>query len=154
MACLKLRALEGRSPEYRFRMFSEHLAHPQDSYGEPLSIYGDSNPVGGDGIIMEDVVNVSATTYFRKCQYTISSAIGALTRRYRRNQILKDGSATSVHGARAMACSCYHNQKGRAGQQTINYIGATSRLKPAYRDFNMNLNNKWEFIGKWNPKDG
>ncbi|MBR5102611.1 MAG: TonB-dependent receptor, partial [Muribaculaceae bacterium] len=54
-------------------------------------------------------------------------------------QILKDGSATSIYGAKAMAGVIVVTTKtGRSGHTSINYTGEfTYRLKPMYRDFNI-----------------
>lgn len=54
-------------------------------------------------------------------------------------QILKDGSATSIYGARAMAgVIVVTTKKGTAGQNRINYTGEyTMRLKPSYATFNI-----------------
>ena len=54
-------------------------------------------------------------------------------------QILKDGSATSIYGARAMAgVIVVTTKKGKQGQTRINYTGEyTMRLKPSYSNFNI-----------------
>ena len=54
-------------------------------------------------------------------------------------QILKDGSATSIYGARAMAgVIVVTTKKGKAGTTRINYTGEfTMRLKPSYGQFNI-----------------
>ena len=54
-------------------------------------------------------------------------------------QILKDGSATSIYGARAMAgVIVVTTKKGRAGHSSINYTGEfTMRMKPSYNEFNI-----------------
>ena len=54
-------------------------------------------------------------------------------------QILKDGSATSIYGARAMAgVIVVTTKKGRAGHSRISYTGEyTTRLVPSYRNFNI-----------------
>src|SRR5690606_15387929 len=54
-------------------------------------------------------------------------------------QILKDGSATSIYGARAMAgVVVITTKKGKAGVSRVNYTGEfTSRLIPSYTDFNI-----------------
>ena len=54
-------------------------------------------------------------------------------------QILKDGSATSIYGARAMAgVIVITTKKGKSGSAFVNYTGEyTMRLKPSYNDFNI-----------------
>ena len=54
-------------------------------------------------------------------------------------QILKDGSATSIYGARAMAgVIVVTTKKGKQGQAHINYSGEfTSRLIPSYSNFDI-----------------
>ena len=85
------------------------------------SIYGSSKPLWVvDGVIMEDVTEVNADD--------IESF-----------QILKDGSATSIYGARAMGgVIVVTTKKGKAGTTRINYTGEfTMRLKPDYGNFNI-----------------
>lgn len=70
------------------------------------SIYGSSKPLWVvDGVIMEDVVDVSADQLSSGDASTlISSAIAGLNSDDIESfDILKDGSATSIYGARAMA---------------------------------------------------
>ncbi len=54
-------------------------------------------------------------------------------------QILKDGSATSIYGARAMAgVIVVTTKKGKQGQAHVNYTGEfTTRLIPSYGDFDI-----------------
>ena len=70
------------------------------------SIYGSSKPLWVvDGVIMEDAVEVSADQLSSgDAETLISSAIAGLNADDIESfQILKDGSATSIYGARAMA---------------------------------------------------
>ena len=106
------------------------------------SIYGSSKPLWVvDGVIMEDVVEVSADELSSGDATTlISSAIAGLNSEDIESfQILKDGSATSIYGARAMAgVIVVTTKKGKAGQAKINYTGEyTMRLKPSYSTFNI-----------------
>ena len=69
------------------------------------SIYGSSKPLWVvDGVIMEDAVEVSADQLSSgDAETLISSAIAGLNADDIESfQILKDGSATSIYGARAM----------------------------------------------------
>ncbi len=106
------------------------------------SIYGSSKPLWVvDGVIMEDVVDVSADDLSSGDATTlISSAIAGLNSDdIETFDILKDGSATSIYGARAMAgVIVVTTKKGKAGQSHISYTGEyTSRLKPMYSTFNI-----------------
>lgn len=106
------------------------------------SIYGSSKPLWVvDGVIMEDVVDVSSDQLSSGDDNTlISSAIAGLNSDDIESfEILKDGSATSVYGARAMAgVIVVTTKKGKAGQAKISYTGEyTMRLKPSYSTFNI-----------------
>ncbi|MBO7117185.1 MAG: SusC/RagA family TonB-linked outer membrane protein, partial [Bacteroidales bacterium] len=106
------------------------------------SIYGSSKPLWVvDGVIMQDVVDVSADELSSGDANTlISSAIAGLNSDDIESfDILKDGSATSIYGARAMAgVIVITTKKGRAGQSHISYTGEyTVRLKPMYSTFNI-----------------
>lgn len=106
------------------------------------SIYGSSKPLWVvDGVIMDDVTEVGADELSSGDAVTlISSAIAGLNSDDIESfQILKDGSATSIYGARAMAgVIVVTTKKGKAGKSRISYAGEyTLRLKPSYRDFNI-----------------
>lgn len=106
------------------------------------SIYGSSKPLWVvDGVIMEDVIEVSADQLSSGDANTlISSAIAGLNSDDIESfDILKDGSATSIYGARAMAgVIVVTTKKGRAGSFKLNYTGEfTTRLKPSYSTFNI-----------------
>jgi TonB-linked SusC/RagA family outer membrane protein len=106
------------------------------------SIYGSSKPLWVvDGVIMEDVTEVDADGLSSGDAATlISSAIAGLNADDIESfQILKDGSATSIYGARAMAgVIVVTTKKGKAGATRINYTGEfTMRLKPSYSQFNI-----------------
>ena len=106
------------------------------------SIYGNSKPLWVvDGVIMEDVTDVSADDLSSgDAETLISSAIAGLNSDDIESfDILKDGSATSIYGARAMAgVIVITTKKGKAGQARINYTGEyTMRLKPSYNTFNI-----------------
>ena len=106
------------------------------------SIYGSSKPLWVvDGVIMEDVTEVDADALSSGDAKTlISSAIAGLNSDDIESfQILKDGSATSIYGARAMSgVIVVTTKKGHAGQNHISYTGEyTMRLKPSYSNFNI-----------------
>ena len=106
------------------------------------SIYGSSKPLWVvDGVIMEDAANVGADDLASGNPETlISSAIAGLNADDIESfQILKDGSATSIYGARAMAgVIVVTTKKGKQGQSHISYTGEfTSRLVPSYSNFDI-----------------
>ena len=106
------------------------------------SIYGSSKPLWVvDGVIMEDVVEVDAESLSSGDANTlISSAIAGLNSDDIESfDILKDGSATSIYGARAMAgVIVVTTKKGKTGSSHLTYTGEyTMRLKPNYATFNI-----------------
>lgn len=137
------RALEGRSAGVSVQNVSGTFgSSPKIRVRGATSIYGDSKPLWVvDGVIMEDVVEVSADDLSSgNAETMISSAIAGLNSDDIESfQILKDGSATSIYGARAMAgVIVVTTKKGKAGVSRINYTGEfTMRLKPSYSEFNI-----------------
>lgn len=106
------------------------------------SIYGSSKPLWVvDGVPLEDNVEIDADALSSGDAFTmIASAIAGLNADDIADfQILKDGSATSIYGARAMAgVIVVTTKEGAAGRTTINYKGElTYRLKPSYRNYNI-----------------
>ena len=136
-------ALEGRAAGVSVQNVSGTFgAAPKIRVRGATSIYGSSKPLWVvDGVIMEDIVEVSADDLSSGDANTlISSAIAGLNSDDIESfQILKDGSATSIYGARAMAgVIVVTTKKGKAGQNRINYTGEyTMRLKPSYSTFNI-----------------
>lgn len=137
------RSLEGRAAGVSVQNVSGTFGTaPKINVRGATSIYGSSKPLWVvDGVIMEDVVEVSADELSSgNAETLISSAIAGLNSDDIESfQILKDGSATSIYGARAMAgVIVVTTKKGKAGQNHITYTGEfTSRLKPSYRTFNI-----------------
>ena len=114
------------------------------------SIYGNSKPLWVvDGVVLEDNVELSADDLSSGDAVTlISSAIAGLNADDIESfQVLKDGSATSIYGAKANAGVIVVTTKtGRQGHTSLNYTGEfTYRLKPSYRDFN--ISNSQEQMG-------
>lgn len=114
------------------------------------SIYGTSKPLWVvDGVVLEDNVELDANALSSGDASTmIASAIAGLNADDIADfQILKDGSATSIYGARAMAgVIVVTTKQGRAGHTSINYMGElTYRLKPSYRNYN--ISNSQEQMG-------
>ena len=137
------RSLEGRAAGVSVQNVSGTFGTaPKIKMRGATSIYGSSKPLWVvDGVIMEDAVDVDAESLSSGDAVTlISSAIAGLNADDIESfQILKDGSATSIYGARAMAgVIVVTTKKGVAGQTKINYTGEfTMRLKPNYREFNI-----------------
>lgn len=137
------RSLEGRAAGVSVQNVSGTFGTaPKIRVRGATSIFGSSKPLWVvDGVIMEDVVDVSADDLSSGDANTlISSAIAGLNSDDIESfQILKDGSATSIYGARAMAgVIVVTTKKGRAGQAHISYTGEyTMRLKPSYSNFNI-----------------
>ena len=137
------RSLEGRAAGVSVQNVSGTFGTaPKIRVRGATSIYGSSKPLWVvDGVIMEDVVDVSADELSSGDANTlISSAIAGLNSDdIETFDILKDGSATSIYGARAMAgVIVVTTKKGKAGQSHITYTGEyTYRLKPSYETFNI-----------------
>ena len=137
------RALEGRAAGVSVQNVSGTFgAAPKIRVRGATSIYGSSKPLWVvDGVIMEDVVEVDADALSSGDATTlISSAIAGLNADDIESfQILKDGSATSIYGARAMAgVIVVTTKRGKAGVSRLSYTGEfTTRLVPSYREFNI-----------------
>lgn len=131
------RALEGRAAGVSVQNVSGTFGtSPKIRVRGATSIYGSSKPLWVvDGVIMEDVAEVDADNLSSGDAVTlISSAIAGLNADDIESfQILKDGSATSIYGARAMAgVIVVTTKKGHAGSNKIAYTGEYSvRLKPS-----------------------
>ena len=137
------RSLEGRAAGVSVQNVSGTFGTaPKIRVRGATSILGGSKPLWVvDGVIMEDVVDVDANDLSSGDANTlISSAIAGLNSDDIESfQILKDGSATSIYGARAMAgVIVITTKKGKSGQSSVNYTGEfTMRLKPSYSTFNI-----------------
>ena len=137
------RSLEGRAAGVSVQNVSGTFGTaPKIRVRGATSIYGNSKPLWVvDGVIMEDVTDVSADDLSSGDANTlISSAIAGLNSDdIETFDILKDGSDTSIYSARAMAGVIdITTKKGRSGQARINYTGEyTLRLKPSYSTFNI-----------------
>ncbi len=137
------RALEGRAAGVSVQNVSGTFGTaPKIRVRGATSIYGNSKPLWVvDGVIMEDVVEMSSDDLSSGDAKTlISSAIAGINANdIESYEILRDGSATSIYGARAMAgVIVITTKKGKAGVSTINYTGElTYRLTPSYSNFNI-----------------
>ena len=145
------RALEGRAAGVSVQNVSSTFGTaPKIRVRGATSIYGSSSPLWVvDGVIMEDAVNVSADDLSSgDAETLISNAIAGLNADDIESfQVLKDGSATSIYGARAMAgVVVITTKKGRSGHSAINYTGEfTYRMKPNYSEYN--ISNSQEQMG-------
>lgn len=137
------RGLEGRSAGVSVQNVSGTFGTaPKIRVRGATSIHGSSKPLWVvDGVVMEDVADVSAEDLSSGDATTlIGSAIAGLNAEDIESfNILKDGSATSIYGARAMAgVIVITTKKGRAGVSHVNYTGEfTYRMIPSYADFNI-----------------
>ena len=137
------RGLEGKSAGVSVQNVSGTFGTaPKIRVRGATSIYGSSKPLWVvDGVIMEDVVEIDADALSSGDPETlISSAIAGLNADDIESfNILKDGSATSIYGARAMAgVIVITTKKGSAGAPRINYTGEfTYRMVPNYNEFNL-----------------
>jgi len=137
------RSLEGRSAGVSVQNVSGTFGTaPKIRVRGATSIYGNSKPLWVvDGIVMEDAIDVSSDDLSSgNAETLIASAIAGLNADDIESfQILKDGSATSIYGARAMAgVIVITTKKGKAGVSRISYTGEyTSRMIPDYSDFNI-----------------
>ena len=145
------RALEGRISGVSVQNVSGTFGTaPKIRVRGATSIYGGSKPLWViDGVIQEDAVDVSADDLSSGDAVTlISNAIAGLSADDIESfQVLKDGSATSIYGARAMAgVVVITTKRGKAGRSTVNYTGEfTYRLKPSYSQYN--ISNSQEQMG-------
>ena len=106
------------------------------------SISGDNKPLWVvDGIILEDVVNVSNEQLSTGDPSTLigSSVAGLNPDDIESFEILKDAAATSLYGARAMnGVIVISTKKGKIGTSKVSYTGNLSTyLKPSYDQFNI-----------------
>ncbi len=106
------------------------------------SISGENKPLWVvDGVVLEDVVNVSNDQLSSGDPLTLigSSVAGINADDIESFEILKDASATALYGARAMnGVVVINTKKGRIGKPLVNYNGNfSSYLKPTYDTYNI-----------------
>jgi TonB-linked SusC/RagA family outer membrane protein len=137
------RALEGRAAGVSVQNVTGTFGTaPKIQVRGATSIYGNSKPLWVvDGVIVDNVTDVNTDELSSgNAETLLSSAISGLNADDIESfQILRDGSATSIYGARAMSgVIVITTKKGKAGRSSINYTGEfTWRLKPNYRDYNI-----------------
>ncbi|OMP74826.1 SusC/RagA family TonB-linked outer membrane protein [[Flexibacter] sp. ATCC 35208] len=106
------------------------------------SITGDNKPLWVvDGVVLEDVINVSNEQLSTGNPSTLlgSSVAGLNSDDIESFQILKDAAATALYGARAMnGVIVITTKKGRVGKPVVSYTGNFSTyLKPTYDQFDI-----------------
>ena len=137
------RSLEGRAAGVSVQNVSGTFGTaPKIRVRGATSIYGSSKPLWVvDGVVLEDAVEMSADDLSSGDAKTlIASAIAGINAEDIESfQILKDGSATSIYGARAMAgVIVVTTKRGQAGKSSLNYTAElTYRMIPSYRDYNI-----------------
>ena len=137
------RSLEGRAAGVSVQNVSGTFGTaPKIRVRGATSIYGSSKPLWVvDGVIMDDVIDISADDLSSGDATTlIGSAIAGLNAEDIESfTILKDGSATSIYGAKAMAgVIVITTKKGQAGVHSISYTSElTYRMTPLYSEFNI-----------------
>lgn len=158
--------LQGKSAGIQVQSVSGTFgAAPKIRVRGASSIYGNQTPLWVvDGVVLEDVVEVSADDLSSGNASTlISSAVSGLNSDDIESfQILKDASATAMYGARAMnGVIVVTTKKGRKGTATLNYTGEfTIRARPSYNQYNimnskdqMSVYRDMESKGWLNPSD-
>ena len=137
------RSLEGRAAGVSVQNVSGTFGTaPKIRVRGATSIYGASKPLWVvDGVVLEDAIEMDADDLSSGDATTlIASAISGINSEDIESfQILKDGSATSIYGARAMAgVIVVTTKKGKSGQSRLNYTGElTYRMIPSYDDYNI-----------------
>ncbi|MEK6476870.1 SusC/RagA family TonB-linked outer membrane protein [Catalinimonas sp. 4WD22] len=106
------------------------------------SINGDNQPLWVvDGVILEDLTNVSADDIVTGDPNTVlsSSIAGLNPDDIASFEVLRDASATALYGTRAKnGVIVITTKKGRSGALRVNYSGNFSfRLRPSYNQFDI-----------------
>ena len=137
------RMLQGRAAGVSVQNVSGTFgAAPKIRVRGATSITGDNKPLWViDGVVLEDVVNVSAEQLTTGDPTTLigSSVAGLNADDIANITILKDASATALYGARAKdGVIVISTKKGRIGKPQITYTGNFSTyLRPSYNDYNI-----------------
>ncbi|SOD20455.1 TonB-linked outer membrane protein, SusC/RagA family [Pedobacter xixiisoli] len=139
------RMLEGQAAGVSVQNVSGTFgAAPKIRVRGATSLSGDNKPLWVvDGIILEDVVNISNEALSTGDANTLigSSVAGLNPDDIESFTILKDAAATAMYGARAMnGVIVVTTKKGRntEGKANINYSGTfTTYLKPTYDNFDI-----------------
>lgn len=115
---------------------------PQVTIRGNSSIHGDNKPLWVvDGVVLEDLINVSADDLTSGNLSTLlsSGVVGLNPDDIESFQVLKDVSATSLYGAQAMnGVIVITTKSGKKGSVSVNYSGTVSiRQRPSYSEFNI-----------------
>jgi len=122
------------------------------------SINGDNKPLWVvDGVVLEDVVNISNDQLSSGDPTTLlgSAVAGLNSNDIESFDILKDAAATALYGARAMnGVVVITTKKGRVGKAVVTYTGNFStQLKPNYDNYNiMNSAQQMSVLGELERK--
>jgi TonB-linked SusC/RagA family outer membrane protein len=137
------RMLEGRAAGVSVQNVSGTFgAAPKIRVRGSTSINGENKPLWVvDGVILEDMVNVSNDQLSSGDPTTLlgSAVAGINANDIESFDILKDAAATALYGARAMnGVVVITTKRGQEGKPSIKYTGNYSvQLKPTYGDFNI-----------------
>jgi TonB-linked SusC/RagA family outer membrane protein len=137
------RMLEGKAAGVSIQNVSGTFgAAPKLRIRGATSIYGNNKPLWViDGVVLEDIVNVSNDQLASGDPTTLlGSAVAGLNANDIENiDILKDASATALYGARAMnGVIVVTTKKGKEGKPQIAYSGNFFiRQKPLYSDYSI-----------------
>lgn len=138
------RMLEGRAAGVSIQNVSGTFgAAPKIRIRGATSLNGDNKPLWViDGVVLEDVVNVSNQQLSSGDASTLlgSAVAGLNPNDIESFDILKDAAAAALYGARAMnGVIVITTKKGKVTPKpVVNYNGNFStQLKPSYRDFNI-----------------
>ncbi|WP_420981084.1 SusC/RagA family TonB-linked outer membrane protein [Chitinophaga sp. 30R24] len=137
------RLLEGRAAGVSVQNVSGTFGSaPKLRIRGATSIYGENKPLWVvDGVVLEDIVNVSNEQLTTGNSSTLlgSSVAGLNANDIETYDILKDAAATALFGARAMnGVVVITTKKGKAGKPRISYSGNFGvQLKPSYRNYDI-----------------
>jgi TonB-linked SusC/RagA family outer membrane protein len=137
------RMLEGRAAGVSVQNVSSTFGTaPKVRVRGATSINGDNKPLWVvDGVVLEDVVNISNDQLSSGDAVTLlgSSVAGLNVNDIESFDILKDAAAAALYGARAMnGVIVITTKKGRVGRPVVSYVGNFStQLKPTYSNYNI-----------------
>ncbi|MDI3322149.1 SusC/RagA family TonB-linked outer membrane protein [Pinibacter soli] len=137
------RMLEGRAAGVSVQNVSSTFGTaPKVRIRGATSINGDNKPLWVvDGVVLEDVVNISNDQLSSGDAVTLlgSSVAGLNVNDIESFDILKDAAAAALYGARAMnGVIVITTKKGRVGRPIVSYVGNFStQLKPTYNSYNI-----------------
>jgi TonB-dependent SusC/RagA subfamily outer membrane receptor len=137
------RMLEGRAAGVSVQNVSSTFGSaPKIRIRGATSINGENKPLWVvDGVVLEDVVNISNDQLSSGDPTTLlgSAVAGLNPNDIETFDILKDAAATALYGARAMnGVVVITTKRGRAGKPQISYTGNFStQLKPRYTEYNI-----------------